>query len=143
MRAAPRAFQATGPYEVQKGKANGKPYTIRPFNELVDDLFKGFLMRPVALEGRAELPRMKVDVAEKNAPTCHRRGPGRQRRKTSRSTIDGAEVTLSADVKREKEISDEPCSTPSARSQGHAQLHAAAGSGRGEAAASTTTAWSS
>ena len=38
-----------------------------PFNELVDDLFKGFLVRPVAYEGRGEvLPRMKVDVAEKN-----------------------------------------------------------------------------
>ena len=37
-----------------------------PFNELVDDLFKGFLVRPLSVEGRAELPRMKVDVAEKN-----------------------------------------------------------------------------
>ena len=37
-----------------------------PFNELVDDLFKGFLVRPLAVEGRVELPRMKVDVAEKN-----------------------------------------------------------------------------
>ena len=37
-----------------------------PFNELVDDLFKGFFVRPVAFEGRAELPRMKVEVAEKN-----------------------------------------------------------------------------
>ena len=38
-----------------------------PFNELVDDFFKGFLVRPVSYEGRGEtLPRMKVDVAEKN-----------------------------------------------------------------------------
>ena len=38
-----------------------------PFNELVDDLFNGFLVRPVAYEGLGDaLPRMKVDVAEKN-----------------------------------------------------------------------------
>ena len=27
-----------------------------PFNDLVDDLFKGFFVRPVAYEGRGELP---------------------------------------------------------------------------------------
>ncbi len=39
-----------------------------PFNDLVDDLFKGFLVRPVAYEGSRSgaLPRIKVDVAEKN-----------------------------------------------------------------------------
>ena len=39
-----------------------------PFNELVDDLFKGFLVRPVAYDGRGgeALPRLKVDVAEQN-----------------------------------------------------------------------------
>ena len=31
-----------------------------PFNELVDDLFKGFLVRPLAVEGRAELDRKSV-----------------------------------------------------------------------------------
>ena len=38
-----------------------------PFNDLVDDLFKGFFVRPVPYEARGEvLPRLKVDVAEKN-----------------------------------------------------------------------------
>ena len=38
-----------------------------PFNDLVDDFFKGFLVRPVAYEGRNDvLPRLRVDVAEKN-----------------------------------------------------------------------------
>ena len=46
-----------------------------PFNDLVDDLFKGFLVRPVATRAAARLPRMKVDVAEKNGaysspPSC-------------------------------------------------------------------------
>jgi HSP20 family protein len=39
-----------------------------PIDDLVDDIFKGFLVRPVAYEGRAAeaAPRLKVDVAEKN-----------------------------------------------------------------------------
>jgi HSP20 family protein len=78
-----------------------------PFNELVDDLFKGFLVRPVASEGRAELPRMKVDVAEKNgAYVVTAEVPG-VKKEDLQVSIDGAQVTLSADVKREKEISDE------------------------------------
>ncbi|HXM82858.1 MAG TPA: Hsp20/alpha crystallin family protein [Burkholderiales bacterium] len=77
-----------------------------PFNELVDDLFKGFLVRPVALEGRGgELPRMKVDVAEKNgAYIVTAELPGVQK-EDIQVTIDGAQVTLSAEVKREKEVS--------------------------------------
>ena len=41
---------------------------LDPFNDLVDDLFKGFLVRPVAYEGGRNdvMPRIKVDVAEKN-----------------------------------------------------------------------------
>jgi hypothetical protein len=38
-----------------------------PFSDLVDDLFKGFLVRPVAYDNARSseaLPRMKVDVAE-------------------------------------------------------------------------------
>lgn len=77
-----------------------------PFNELVDDLFKGFLVRPVALEGRGgELPRMKVDVAEKNgAYIVTAELPGVQK-EDIQVTIDGAQVTLSAEAKREKEVS--------------------------------------
>jgi HSP20 family protein len=78
-----------------------------PFNELVDDLFKGFLVRPLAVEGRAELPRMKVDVAEKDgAYVVTAEIPG-VRKEDIQVTIDGAQVTLSADVKREKEISQD------------------------------------
>src|SRR5713226_7792102 len=76
---------------------------FEPFNELVDDLFKGFLVRPVALEGRAELPRMKVDVAEKNgAYVVTAEIPG-VKKEDIHVSIDGNEVTLEAEVKREKE----------------------------------------
>jgi HSP20 family protein len=81
-----------------------------PFNDLVDDLFKGFLVRPVAYEGRggeAALPRMKVDVAESNgAYTVTAELPG-VRKDDIQVTIDGAQVTLTAEVKREKEVKED------------------------------------
>jgi HSP20 family protein len=75
-----------------------------PFNELVDDLFKGFFVRPVAFEGRGEAPRMKVDVAEKNgAYVVSAELPG-VRKEDIQVTIDGAQVSLSAETKREREV---------------------------------------
>ena len=78
-----------------------------PFNEL-EDLFKGFLVRPVAYEGRGEtLPRMKVDVAEKNgAYVVNAEVPG-VRKEDIHVTIDGSQVTLEAEVKREKQPSQD------------------------------------
>ena len=77
---------------------------LDPLNELVDDLFKGFFVRPVAFEGRGEAPRMKVDVAEKNgAYAISAELPG-VKKDDIQVTIDGAQVTLSAEVKREKEV---------------------------------------
>lgn len=80
-----------------------------PFNDLVDDFFKGFLVRPLAVEsGRGDaLPRMKVDVAEKNgAYLVSAELPG-VRKEDIQITIDGAQVTLAAEVKREKEVSQD------------------------------------
>jgi len=80
-----------------------------PFNELVDDLFKGFLVRPVAYNGGAEtaLPRMKVDVAEKNgAYLVTAELPG-VRKDDINVTVDGTQVTLAAEVKREREAAQD------------------------------------
>jgi HSP20 family protein len=80
-----------------------------PFNDLVDDLFKGFFVRPVAYEGRAgeALPRMKVDVAESNgAYAVTAELPG-VKKDDIQVTIDGAQVTLAAEVRREKEVSQD------------------------------------
>ena len=75
-----------------------------PFNELVDDLFQGFLVRPLSYDGRGEvLPRLKVDVAEKNgAYTVTAELPG-VKKEDIHVSIDGGQVTLEAEVKREKE----------------------------------------
>ena len=77
-----------------------------PFNDLVDDLFKGFLVRPLAYEGRVNggaLPRAKVDVAEKNGTYVVTAELPGVRKDDIHVSIDGAEVTLEAEVKREKE----------------------------------------
>ena len=79
------------------------------FGELVDDLFKGFLERPLGFEGRgdggAQLPRAKVDVAEKNgAYLVSAELPG-VKKEDIHVAIDGAQVTIEAEVKREKEAS--------------------------------------
>jgi HSP20 family protein len=79
-----------------------------PFNELVDDLFKGFLVRPVSYAGNGEaMPRMKVDVAEKNGAYTVTAELAGVKKDDIQVTIDGAEVTLSAEVKREKEVTQD------------------------------------
>jgi len=80
-----------------------------PFNDLVDDIFKGFLVRPVAYEGgRNEvLPRVKVDVAEQNgAYKVTAELPG-VKKDDIHVAIDGPQVTLEAEVKQEKDTKDE------------------------------------
>ena len=77
--------------------------------EMVDDLFKGFFVRPVAYEGRGgeALPRMKVDVAESNgAYTVTAELPG-VKKDDIQVTIDGSQVTLAAEVKREREANQD------------------------------------
>src|ERR1043165_808737 len=78
-----------------------------PFTDLVDDLFKGFLVRPVAYDSRDPVaPRMKVDVAEKNgAYLVTAELPG-VKKEDIKVDIDGAQVTLSAEVKREKDATE-------------------------------------
>ncbi|MGH8667945.1 MAG: Hsp20/alpha crystallin family protein [Burkholderiales bacterium] len=79
------------------------------FGDLVDDFFKGFLVRPVGYEnGRGDAaPRMKVDVAEKNgAYLVTAELPG-VKKEDIQISIDGAQVTLAAEVKREKEVSQD------------------------------------
>ena len=77
-----------------------------PFNDLVDDLFKGFLVRPMYTEGREAVSRVKVDVAEKNGGYVVTAELPGVRKEDIQLTIDGAQVTLAAEVKREKEVAE-------------------------------------
>ena len=79
-----------------------------PFNDMVDDLFRGFFVRPVAYPGSGtfETPRMKVEVTEKDgAYVVNADLPG-VKKEDIHVAIDGAQLTLSAEVKREKEIAE-------------------------------------
>ena len=77
-----------------------------PINDLVDDLFKGFFVRPMYSANTEALPRLRVEVAEQNgAYVVTAELPG-VRKEDINVAIDGTQVTLSAEVKREKEISD-------------------------------------
>ena len=80
-----------------------------PFNELVDDLFKGFLVRPLAYEGRGAdvLPRLKVDVAEKNGAYVVKGELPGVKKEDIHISVDGAQVTLEAEVKQEKSTEEE------------------------------------
>jgi HSP20 family protein len=93
-----------------------------PINELVDDLFKGFFVRPVAFEGRGalagELPRLKLEVAEKNgAYVVTAELPGVKKEDID-VAIDANQVTLAAEVKREREVSGDERILHSERSFG-------------------------
>lgn len=77
-----------------------------PFGELVDDLFKGYFVRPVLSEGAQSPARLKVDVTEQDgAYKVLAEIPG-VKKEDIQVTIDGDQVAISAEVKREKDIKE-------------------------------------
>lgn len=78
-----------------------------PFNDLVDDLFRGYFVRPMALDNApTALVRMKVDVTESNGGyVVHAEMPGVKKEDINVS-IDGAQVTLAGEVRREKDVKE-------------------------------------
>lgn len=80
--------------------ANLTRYT--PFDETFDDLLKGFFVRPMAFEGQPQV-QLRIDVKEdENAYTVHAEVPGVTRDDIN-VTIDGNQVSISAEVKRNRE----------------------------------------
>lgn len=78
-----------------------------PFNSIVDDLFKGFLVRPVAYDAsvvNAYAPRLTVDVTEKDGAYVVTADLPGVKKEDIHVDIDGAQVTLTAEVKREKQV---------------------------------------
>ncbi|MDO8890882.1 MAG: Hsp20/alpha crystallin family protein [Sulfurimicrobium sp.] len=72
-----------------------------PFADL-DDLFKGFFVRPMAFEGQAQM-QIKMDVKEDDkAYTVHADIPG-VKKEDIHVSIDGSQVSISAEVKKQKE----------------------------------------
>ena len=85
--------------------ANITPYD--PFGDAgLDELFRGFF-RPVRVEGRGGAPvTIKMDVTEDDKSyTVHAEIPGVSK-DDIHVTIEGNQVTLGAEVKREKDVKD-------------------------------------
>lgn len=77
---------------------------VDPFSDL-DDLFKGFFVRPMAFEGQPQM-QIKMDVKEDDkAYTVHADIPG-VKKEEIHVTIDGNQVSISAEVKKHKEEKD-------------------------------------
>ena len=76
-----------------------------PFNldSVFDDFFKGFLVRPMTLEGMPKAPEIKMDVTENDKVyTVKAEIPG-VKKEDIHVTIDGNTVSISAEVKKESE----------------------------------------
>ena len=74
-----------------------------PFEDNLDELFKGFFLRPMRLEQSQEPMRIKVDVKEDDkAYQVHAEIPG-VKKEDIQVSIDGNQIAISAEVKRQKE----------------------------------------
>jgi HSP20 family protein len=77
---------------------------FNPFDDTVENLFRGFFVRPVSYEGPAGAAQFRVDVSEnENAYTLRAEIPGVKKEDIS-VTLDGDTVAISAEVKNEKEV---------------------------------------
>jgi len=81
-----------------------------PADTAFDDLFRGFFMRPVRFPARFDEAQpdvqIKLDVKEDDkAYTVHAEIPG-VKKEDIHVTIDGNQVSISAEVKNEKEVKD-------------------------------------
>jgi HSP20 family protein len=78
---------------------------FNPVDDAFDDLFRGFFMRPVRLEGQPDI-QIKMDVKEDDKGyTVHAEIPG-VKKEDVHVTVDGNQVSISAEVKNEKEVKE-------------------------------------
>lgn len=72
----------------------------------LDDLFRGFFVRPVELGDAPAMPAVKMDVKEQEgAFTVHAELPG-VKKEDIHVTVDGNHVSISAEIKQEKEVKE-------------------------------------
>jgi HSP20 family protein len=76
-----------------------------PGDSALDDLFRGFFMQPVKFEGQPEV-QIKMDVSEDDrAYKVHADIPG-VKKEDIHVQIDGNQVSIRAELKKEKEVKD-------------------------------------
>jgi len=74
------------------------------FDDTIDDLFRGFFVRPISYEGANGAAQFRVDVTESDsAYTLRAEIPGVKKNDINVS-IDGDTVAISAEVKNEKDV---------------------------------------
>lgn len=72
----------------------------------LDDLFRGFFVRPVDMNTTANTPTIRMDVAEQaKAFVVHAELPG-VKKDDIHVQIDGNQVSITAEIKQEKEIKE-------------------------------------
>jgi len=78
-----------------------------PFQDVFDDFLKGFFVRPMLAEERGvPVARPRIDVSEeKDAFRVHAELPG-VKKEDIQVTIDGDQVSISAEVKQEREVKE-------------------------------------
>jgi HSP20 family protein len=77
-----------------------------PLEDTIDDLFRGFFVRPMSFEANRETAPFRVDIAENdNAYVLRGDLPG-VRREDINVSVDGDTVTISAEVKKANEVKD-------------------------------------
>lgn len=71
-----------------------------------DDLFRGFFVRPVEMGNSPQAPSIRMDVKEEaDSYQVHAELPG-VKKENIHVTIDGGQVSISAEVKQEKEVKE-------------------------------------
>jgi len=77
-----------------------------PFGDLFDDLVKGFFVRPVVGDAVARAPRIKVDVTEQDGAFKVVADLPGVKKEDIQVNIDGDEVSLTAEVRNEKDVKE-------------------------------------
>lgn len=76
-----------------------------PADDAFDDLFRGFFMRPIRFEGQPAI-QIKMDVSEDDkAYTVHADIPG-VKKEDIHVSIEGNQVSISAEIKNEKDVKE-------------------------------------
>lgn len=76
---------------------------VDPLDEAFNDLLRGFFVRPMSLEANHQAAQFKMDVREdEKAYTVHAELPG-ARKDDIEVSVDGSQVTVTAEVKAENE----------------------------------------
>jgi HSP20 family protein len=75
-----------------------------PFDDTIDDLFRGFFVRPVSYESTPGAAQFRVDVSENDQAYVLRADIPGVKKNDINVSIDGDTVAISAEVRNEKDV---------------------------------------